>query len=83
MNVQVDTSRKIEEYRDMTRWMNSTLRYVPPVHFPAFLEQRLGKPDLMRVWITLDEYYDYRTDTTYPDFEIGTLRYPLEELHYP
>lgn len=83
MKVQVDTQKVLGTYSDPTRWMNSTLRYVPPVDFPEFLEKRLGKPDIMRVWITLDEYYDYRTDTTYPDFEIGTMRYPVEQLHYP
>ena len=83
MRVQVNTQKILGEYQDPTRWMNSTLRYVPPVHFPAFLEERLGTPEIMRVWITLDEYYDYRTDTTYPDFEIGTMRYPIEQLHYP
>lgn len=83
MKVRVDTKKVLGQYNDPTRWMNSTLRYVPPVDFPEFLESRLGKPEIMRVWITLDEYYDYRTDTTYPDFEIGTMRYPVEELHYP
>lgn len=83
MKVQINTQKALGPYVDPTRWMNSTLRYVPPVHFPEFLENRLGKPEIMRVWITLDEYYDYRTDTTYPDFEIGTMRYPIEELHYP
>ena len=83
MKVQIDTAKILGKYNDPTRWMNSTLRYVPPVHFPEFLENRLGKPEIMRVWITLDEYYDYRTDTTYPDFEIGTMRYPVEQLHYP
>ncbi len=83
MKVQVNTKNILGPYADPTRWMNSTLRYVPPVDFPEFLEQRLGRPEIMRVWITLDEYYDYRTDTKYPDFEIGTMRYPLEQLHYP
>lgn len=83
MRVQVNTKKVLGPYVDPTRWMNSTLRYVPPVDFPEFLESRLGKPEIMRVWITLDEYYDYRTDTTYPDFEIGTMRYPVEQLHYP
>ena len=37
----------------------------------------------MRTWITLDEYWDYRTGITYPDYDIGVARYPTEELHYP
>ena len=83
MKVQVNAQKTIGAYQDPTRWMNSTLRYVPPVDFPAYLESRLGKPEIMRVWITLDEFWDYRTDTTYPDYEIGKARYPVSELHYP
>lgn len=37
----------------------------------------------MRVWITLDEYWDYRTDRCDTDYEIGRARYPVSELHYP
>lgn len=83
MKVQIDARTALGAYVDPTRWMNSTLRYVPPVDFPEFLESRLGKADLMRVWITLDEYWDYRTDITYPDYDIGVMRYPVEQLHYP
>jgi len=83
MKVQIDARTNLGAYVDPTQWMNSTLRYVPPVDFPAFLESRLGKAKLMRVWITLDEYWDYRTDITYPDYDIGVMRYPVEQLHYP
>ena len=83
MKVQVNTQKHIGTYQDPTCWMNSTLRYVPPVDFPAFLESRLGKARIMRTWITLDEYWDYRTGITYPDYDIGVMRYHLEELHYP
>lgn len=31
----------------------------------------------------MDEYWDYRTGITYPDYEIGKMRYPVEQLHYP
>ncbi|MBR2615552.1 MAG: hypothetical protein IKC69_02620 [Clostridia bacterium] len=82
MKIQVNAKKKIGTYKDPTRWMNSTLRYVPPKGFPAFLESRLGKAAIMRTFVTLDEYWDYRTDTTYPDYEIGKLRYPVSELHY-
>ncbi|MBR2634783.1 MAG: hypothetical protein IKD31_04310 [Clostridia bacterium] len=83
MLVKINACRTVGTYTDPTRWMNSTLRYVPPKDFPAFLEERLGRPKLMRTFITLDEYWDYRTDTTYPDYDIGVMRYPVEELHYP
>ena len=83
MKVQVNAAKALGPYQDPTCWQNSTLRYVPPVDFPEFLESRLGKAKIMRTWITLDEYWDYRTGITYPDYDIGVMRYPLEELHYP
>ena len=83
MKVQVNAQKVLGPYTDPTRWMNSTLRYVPPVDFPDFLTTRLGKAKIMRLWITLDEYWDYRTGITYPDYDIGVMRYPVEELHYP
>lgn len=83
MKIQVNASNVLGTYTDPTCWQNSTLRYVPPVDFPAFLATRLGKAKVMRTWITLDEYWDYRTGITYPDYDIGSMRYPLEQLHYP
>ena len=83
MKIRVNANEYCGVYQDPTQWQNSTLRYVPPVDFPAFLEQRVGKAKVMRVWITLDEYWDYRTGITYPDYDIGKMRYPVEQLHYP
>lgn len=83
MKIQVQANETTERYKDPTRWQNSTLRYAPPESFPPFLAKELGRAAIMRVWITLDEYWDYHTDTYYPDYEIGKARYPLSELHYP
>lgn len=83
MHVKVQADRITGSYRDLTRWQNSTLRYAPPESFPAFLEKDLGRAAIMRVWITLDEYWDYRTDRCDTDYEIGRARYPVSELHYP
>lgn len=82
MKVHVDVNHSLGAYRDPTCWQNSTLRYVPPEDFPPFLAARTGRAKIMRTWITLDEFWDYRTDTTYPDYEIGKARYPVQELHY-
>ena len=82
MKVQVNSTKVLGPYTDPTAWQNSTLRYVPPVDFPAFLANRLGRAKIMRTWITLDEYWDYRTGITYPDYDIGNLRYPVDQLHY-
>ena len=83
MKVTVDASRKVCKYEDPTRWQCSTLRYSPPEYFPAYMEKVIGRPLVHRAFITLDEYWDIKTDTYHPDYEIGVLRYPVEELHYP
>lgn len=83
MKIQVNRDDRIGTYVDPTRWQNSTLRYAPPEDFPAYLADTLGRADIMRVWVTLDEYWDYRTGEFYPDYDIGVARYPVSELHYP
>ena len=82
MKIQIHADRSVGAYVDPTAWQNSTLRYSPPEDFPAFLASELGRARIMRVWITLDEYWDYRTDLFYPDYDIGVARYRPEELHY-
>jgi hypothetical protein len=47
------------------------------------MANEIGRAEIMRAWITLDEYYDYRTGKIYPDYDIGVARYPSEELHFP
>ncbi len=83
MKIKVNRSEKLGKYIDPTRWQNSTLRYSPPEDFPAYMAGQIGRAEIMRVWITLDEYWDYRTGEFYPDYDIGVARYPAEELHYP
>ena len=83
MKIKVNREEKLGRYIDPTRWQNSTLRYSPPEDFPAHMAKEIGRAEIMRVWITLDEYWDYRTNEFYPDYDIGVARYPAEELHYP
>lgn len=83
MKITVNAKRTLGRYLDPTRWQNSTLRYAPPEDFPAYLACELGRAAIMRVWVTLDEYWDYRTGECYPDYDIGVARYPVSELHYP
>ena len=83
MKICVNRAEKLGRYIDPTRWQNSTLRYSPPEKFPAYMSGQIGRAEIMRTWITLDEYFDYRTGTFYPDYDIGVARYPVEELHYP
>ena len=81
MKICVNRAEKLGRYIDPTRWQNSTLRYSPPEKFPAYMSGQIGRAEIMRTWITLDEYLDYRTGMFYPDYDIGVARYPVEEIH--
>ena len=82
MKVTVNPSHVLGAYADPTCWQNSTLRYSPPEDFPAYAEKEIGRAKIMRTWITLDEYWDYKTGIYYPDYDIGVKRYSDAELHY-
>ncbi|MCQ2427250.1 MAG: hypothetical protein MJ137_02450 [Clostridia bacterium] len=82
MIINIDLKKELGHYDDPTVYQNSTLRYAPPENFPAFMEPLIGRPKIHRAWITLDEYWDMKTDTFYPDYDIGVKRYHDEELHY-
>jgi len=83
MKIIVNANVSTGPYVDPTIWQNSTLRYAPPKDFPAYCAQIIGRAKIMRTFITLDEYWDYRTDTVYPDYDIGVARYPVEKLYHP
>ncbi len=82
MLIKIKANAVLGTYSDPTRWQNNTLRYSPPKDFPAFLAKNIGRAMVMRSFITLDEFWDYRTGELYPDYEIGVKRYPDSELHY-
>lgn len=83
MNLTVNTKEIVRKWPRVEVWQNSTLRYSPPKDFPRHLVSRVGRAKIMRTWITLDEYWDYKTDTFFPDYQIGVNRYPVEEMYYP
>lgn len=82
MIINVDARRLTGEYIDPTSWQNTTLRYTPPKDFPEYLAKCIGKAKIMRVFITLDEYWEIIEDKYYPNYEIGKARVPLEERYY-
>lgn len=65
------------------KYVNTTLRYPPPLPLTAELEKRYGQPRVFRCWLTLDEMWDYRTDTWDFNFRIGIHRYDGDPWHYP
>ena len=82
MRITVRSDEIVRVWPRVEVWQNSTLRYSPPKDFPEYLERQIGRARIMRCWITLDEFWDYKTGEYFPDYKIGVLRYPLEELYY-
>ena len=63
MKVYIDASEHVRAWKHVERYQNTTLRYSPGEDFPAFLENEIGELEIIRLFITLDEVWDYRTDT--------------------
>ena len=40
------------------RYQNSTLRFTPGEDFPAHLEKMIGRPLIMRCFVTLNDVWD-------------------------
>jgi len=62
-------------WRRVEKYQNSTLRFTPGEDFPPHLESRIGRPLIMRCFVTLNDVWDYRTDEYFYDFTIGDDRY--------
>ena len=57
------------------KYQNSTLRFSPGPDFPAHLEKMIGRPKVMRCFLTLNDAWDYRTGEYFYDFVLGLDRY--------
>ena len=82
MKVYIDASEHVRAWKHVERYQNTTLRYSPGEDFPAFLENEIGELEIIRLFITLDEVWDYRTDTYHWDYLIGTNLYEGDKNHY-
>lgn len=71
INVRVDCSRPIEKPLTLTGCFNVSRRVIPPLDLPNRVEQEYGRPKIMRVWLMLDEMWDYRTDEYRFDYLIN------------
>ena len=82
MRINVNVQKKRGKYVDQTCWQNTTLRYSPPVDFPAHLAESVGRAKIMRVFITLDEYWEISNDTYFEDYEIGKARVDAKDRYF-
>ncbi|MDO4740567.1 MAG: hypothetical protein Q4A66_07875, partial [Eubacteriales bacterium] len=67
----VHRSRVIRKWPRIERYQNSTLRYTPPVDFPARWISQNGRPKIIRTWVTLDEIYDAEQNAYDWNYQIG------------
>lgn len=82
MKVVVNASRIIRKWPHIEKYQNTTLRYTPNTDFPKVMEEVIGRPQIIRLFITLDEVWDYRSDTYDWNYEIGVHKYENDPNHY-
>jgi hypothetical protein len=82
MKITVDTKNAYRKWPHVEQFQNTTLRYTPSPSFPKIMEEVIGRPSIIRLFVTLDEVWDYRTNTYYWDYPIGVNRYVDDENHY-
>lgn len=82
MKITINTKKNYRKWPHVEKFQNTTLRYTPSASFPNTMEKVIGRPSIIRLFVTLDEVWDYRTDTYYWDYPIGVNRYADDENHY-
>lgn len=69
--VTVDAAKVVGQVPGFTLYTNTSLRFVPPHELAAQVEREYGKPHITRVWLPLDDMWDYRDNSYHFNFEIG------------
>lgn len=82
MKVQVQANRIVREWPHVEKYQNTTLRYTPDARFPKVMEEVIGRPEIIRLFVTLDEVWDYRTNAYDWNYFIGVNKYEDDPQHY-
>ncbi|MBL4937556.1 hypothetical protein JK636_17710 [Clostridium sp. YIM B02515] len=82
MKITVDAKHAYRKWPHVEKFQNTTLRYTPSSSFPEVMEKVIGRPSIIRLFVTLDEVWDYRTDTYHWDYPIGVNPYIGDKNHY-
>ncbi len=81
--IHIDPSAVIGPLFRREQYRNTSLRFAPPRRVSEFAARELGRPRIVRVFITLDEFYDYRDDSYHPNYRIGVNRYDDDDaIHW-
>lgn len=82
MKISINTNKIYRTWEHVEKYQNTTLRYTPSKKFPAIMEEIIGRPEIIRLFITLDEIWDYRTNTYHWNHLIGENIYKDDPNHY-
>ena len=66
-----NTKASTKNWPRMGLYQNTTLRYTPGEDFPGHFENMIGKPKILRCFLTLDDAWDYRTGEYRYDYVLG------------
>lgn len=81
MEIKIRADKKVRVWPRVEAYQNTTLRYTPDARFPKIMESILGRQAIIRLFVTLDEVWDYRDDTYSWDYLIGVNRYVKDKQH--
>ncbi|MEK6796390.1 MAG: hypothetical protein AABZ39_16555 [Spirochaetota bacterium] len=73
--ITIDTSRSIGAMAHPERLWNTSMRVAPSKDIIGKAVSLYGKPRIVRAWVVLNEYWDYRDDSYHPDHIIGADRH--------
>lgn len=82
-SVEVNLERTIGSFKPMTRYINSSIRKAPPHELGELLSKDIGKADIIRVWLYLDNMWDYRTNEYNFNFQIGNFMFDGDAVKRP
>lgn len=82
MKVLVDAAHVVGTVPRLWDCQNTTLRCAPGPDFPAAFERAIGRPDIVRLFVGLDEAWDYRTNEYRWDYRIGVNPYIGDQNHF-
>ncbi|WP_321473893.1 hypothetical protein [uncultured Paludibaculum sp.] len=78
----LDAARVAGPWRRVDLYPNTSLRNAPPPELAATVEREYGRPKIVRVWLPLDDMWDYRTGQYTFNFQCGKDTYKDDHIKY-
>lgn len=82
INRTVDVTNTTRDFPDLVAFRNTSIQKAPAPVLAEVSEKELGRPQVTRCWLNLDEMWDYRTREYNFNFKIGVDKYKsVKEKH--